>query len=65
MQFIFQNGTHLPVIYLKDWDMHVSENPGREVDVWINTPRRTWEACGTNGMKVLVNGGINLSELDG
>ncbi len=45
--------------------MHVSENPGREVDVWINTPRRTWEACGTNGMKVLVNGGINLSELDG
>jgi glycogen phosphorylase len=35
------------------------------VDVWINTPRRPWEASGTNGMKVLVNGGINLSELDG
>jgi starch phosphorylase len=35
------------------------------VDVWINTPRRPWEACGTSGMKVLVNGGINLSELDG
>ena len=34
------------------------------VDVWINTPRRPWEACGTSGMKVLVNGGINLSELD-
>jgi starch phosphorylase len=39
--------------------------PGAGVDVWINTPRRPWEACGTSGMKVLVNGGINLSELDG
>ena len=35
------------------------------VDVWINNPRRPWEACGTSGMKVLVNGGLNLSELDG
>jgi starch phosphorylase len=35
------------------------------VDVWINTPRRPWEACGTSGMKVLVNGGINLSVRDG
>jgi starch phosphorylase len=35
------------------------------VDLWINTPRRPWEASGTSGMKVLVNGGINLSELDG
>lgn len=34
-------------------------------DVWINTPRRPWEACGTSGMKVLVNGGLNLSEVDG
>ena len=35
------------------------------VDVWINTPQRPWEACGTSGMKVLVNGGLNLSALDG
>jgi glycogen phosphorylase len=35
------------------------------VDIWINTPRRPWEACGTSGMKVLANGGLNLSELDG
>jgi len=35
------------------------------VDVWINTPQRPWEASGTSGMKVLVNGGLNLSELDG
>jgi starch phosphorylase len=35
------------------------------VDLWINTPRRPWEACGTSGMKVLANGGLNVSELDG
>jgi glycogen phosphorylase len=35
------------------------------VDLWVNTPRRPWEASGTSGMKVLVNGGLNLSELDG
>ncbi len=43
----------------------MTENLVQGVDVWINTPRRPWEACGTSGMKVLVNGGINLSELDG
>jgi glycogen phosphorylase len=37
----------------------------RGVDVWLNTPRRPWEACGTSGMKVLVNGGLNASTLDG
>ena len=35
------------------------------VDLWLNTPRRPWEASGTSGMKVLVNGGLNFSELDG
>ena len=45
--------------------MLLTENLVQGVDVWINTPRRPWEACGTSGMKVLVNGGINLSELDG
>ena len=43
----------------------LTEHLVQGVDVWINTPRRPWEACGTSGMKVLVNGGINLSELDG
>jgi glycogen phosphorylase len=52
-------------IFLSDYDMHLSEQLVQGVDVWINTPRRPWEACGTSGMKVLVNGGINLSELDG
>ena len=53
------------VIFLSDYDMLLSERLVQGVDVWINTPRRPWEACGTSGMKVLVNGGINLSELDG
>ena len=45
--------------------MLLAEHLVQGVDVWINTPRRPWEACGTSGMKVLVNGGLNLSELDG
>jgi glycogen phosphorylase len=53
------------VIFLGDYDMHLTEQMVQGVDIWLNTPRRPWEACGTSGMKVLVNGGINLSELDG
>ncbi len=53
------------VIFLSDYDMHLTEHLMQGVDVWLNTPRRPWEASGTSGMKVLVNGGINLSELDG
>jgi starch phosphorylase len=53
------------VIFLIDHDMHLTEHLVQGVDVWLNTPRRPWEASGTSGMKVLVNGGINLSELDG
>jgi starch phosphorylase len=53
------------IIFLSDYDMLLTERLVQGVDVWINTPRRPWEASGTSGMKVLVNGGINLSELDG
>lgn len=52
-------------IFLSDYDMLLTEQLVGGVDVWINTPRRPWEACGTSGMKVLANGGLNLSELDG
>jgi starch phosphorylase len=52
-------------VFLEDHDMLMTQRLVQGVDVWINTPRRPWEACGTSGMKVLVNGGINLSELDG
>ncbi len=53
------------VVFLSDYDMLLAEHLVQGVDVWINTPRRPWEASGTSGMKVLVNGGLNLSELDG
>ena len=53
------------IIFLGDYDMQLTEQLVQGVDVWLNTPRRPWEACGTSGMKVLVNGGLNLSELDG
>jgi starch phosphorylase len=65
MHFIRQPEARPHVIFLSDYDMNLSERLVQGVDVWINTPRRPWEACGTSGMKVLVNGGINLSELDG
>jgi starch phosphorylase len=53
------------VVFLSDYNMYLSEKMVQGVDVWVNTPRRPWEACGTSGMKVLVNGGLNISELDG
>jgi glycogen phosphorylase len=65
LQFIRGTDARNHVIFLADYDMAVAEQLVHGVDVWINTPRRPWEACGTSGMKVLVNGGINLSQLDG
>ena len=53
------------IVFLNDYDMLLAQELVQGIDLWINTPRRPWEACGTSGMKVLVNGGLNLSELDG
>jgi glycogen phosphorylase len=64
-EFVQRPEARRHVVFLSDYNMLLSENLVQGVDVWINTPRRPWEACGTSGMKVLVNGGINLSELDG
>ena len=64
-QFIRRPEVRPHAIFLSDYDVRLSEQLVQGVDVWLNTPRRPWEACGTSGMKVLVNGGINLSELDG
>lgn len=65
VQFIHSHNLKDKVVFLSDYDMLLTEQMVQGVDVWINTPRRPWEACGTSGMKVLVNGGLNLSELDG
>jgi starch phosphorylase len=65
INFIRQPEVQPHIVFLSDYDMLLTEHLVQGVDVWINTPRRPWEASGTSGMKVLVNGGINLSELDG
>ena len=53
------------VAFLEDYDISLAQELVQGVDVWINNPRRPWEACGTSGMKVLVNGGLNCSVRDG
>lgn len=65
IQFIRQAEVRPHIIFLSDYDTLLAEHLVQGVDVWINTPRRPGEASGTSGMKVLVNGGLNLSELDG
>jgi starch phosphorylase len=64
VQFLRREGRRR-VVFIADYDLLLAEHLVQGVDLWINTPRRPWEACGTSGMKVLVNGGLNLSELDG
>jgi len=53
------------VVFIEDYDLAVASQLIQGVDVWLNTPRHPWEACGTSGMKILVNGGLNLSQYDG
>jgi len=65
IQFIQRTGLTQHVAFLPDYDMLMAAHLVGGMDVWLNTPQRPWEASGTSGMKVLVNGGVNLSELDG
>jgi glycogen phosphorylase len=65
VEFSRRTDVRSSVIFLSDYDVLMAEQLVQGVDLWVNTPRRPWEASGTSGMKVLVNGGLNLSELDG
>jgi starch phosphorylase len=65
LAFVNQPALRHRAVFLEDYDMALAQELVQGVDVWINTPRRPWEACGTSGMKVLANGGLNLSTLDG
>jgi starch phosphorylase len=65
IRFLQRPAVRRCAVFLSDYDMRLTGQMVAGVDVWLNTPRRPWEACGTSGMKVLVNGGLNLSELDG
>ncbi|MGH7306406.1 MAG: alpha-glucan family phosphorylase [Candidatus Rokuibacteriota bacterium] len=65
LTFMRRPGAQRRAIFIPDYDLLLAEHLVQGADLWINTPRRPWEASGTSGMKVLVNGGLNLSELDG
>lgn len=53
------------VVFIEDYDINVCRHLVQGVDLWLNTPSQGYEACGTSGMKVALNGGLNLSILDG
>jgi len=53
------------LVFIEDYDINVGRHLVQGVDVWLNNPRRPLEACGTSGQKVLLNGALNLSVLDG
>ncbi len=52
-------------VFLEDYDQEIARQLVQSVDVWLNVPRRPQEASGTSGQKVALNGGLNLSILDG
>ena len=52
-------------VFLEDYDQEIARQLVQSVDVWLNVPRRPLEASGTSGEKVAINGGLNLSILDG
>lgn len=53
------------LVFVEDYDINVGRHLVQGVDVWLNTPRRPLEASGTSGQKVVLNGGLNLSIVDG
>lgn len=65
VHFIEHEGARARMVFLEDYDMQVARMLVQGVDVWLNNPRRPLEASGTSGMKVIPNGGLNCSILDG
>jgi len=65
IDFARRPGVRHRVAFLEDYDINLARTLIQGVDVWLNTPRRPMEACGTSGMKAAVNGVLNVSVLDG
>ena len=65
--FRFKDAPHVAerVVYLHDYDLGMAARLVRGCDLWLNLPRPPLEASGTSGMKAVINGGLNLSVLDG
>ncbi len=53
------------VVFIENYDMNVAHHMVEGCDIWLNNPRRPLEASGTSGMKIIANGGLNFSVLDG
>ncbi len=53
------------ILFVENYNIHIGRNLYQGVDAWLNNPRRPLEACGTSGMKVVMNGGLHVSVLDG
>lgn len=53
------------ILFVENYNVHIGRNLYQGVDAWLNNPRRPLEACGTSGMKVVMNGGLHISVLDG
>ena len=53
------------IVFVENYNIHIGRNLYQGVDAWLNNPRRPLEACGTSGMKVVMNGGLHISALDG
>jgi glycogen phosphorylase len=65
IEFCRQEKVKRRVVFLEDYDIQTARYLVQGCDVWLNTPRRPYEACGTSGMKAALNGVLNLSILDG
>jgi starch phosphorylase len=65
VRFVARPDVRGRAVFIEDYDLALAAMLVQGIDVWINTPLRPWEASGTSGMKVLVNGGLNLSTRDG
>jgi len=64
-QYSFNPSYRKRIVFVENYDYNVGRHLVQGVDVWLNNPRRPLEACGTSGQKVVLNGGLNLSVLDG
>jgi starch phosphorylase len=65
VRFTKNESARSKIVFLPDYDIFTARRLVQGVDLWLNNPRRPLEACGTSGMKVLANGGLNVSVLDG
>ncbi|MGC9975274.1 MAG: alpha-glucan family phosphorylase [Syntrophales bacterium] len=64
-QYSYSPASRRRVVFVENYDYNLARHLVQGVDVWLNNPQRPLEACGTSGQKVVLNGGLNLSVLDG